>query len=411
MGYLSARTAREDTPHYGVCLYNSRIASGLFGQEGVLKKGIKVWQFTAYYLLFFLFSCVRDISNPFSQNKEKIRIAVLKGARDLKIGGAGITAAGVEFNKDNTALVVLEEDTLSINGKKIPDSSVIFSSENGILYLNSRPFRGEIEVIKDQRGILVVNELPLEFYITGLINNEVSSKWPIEAVKTQAVIARTYALYQKKKKGLATYHLESTVADQVYSGSITEDDSSIYAVKETVGEVLTYNGELALTVYHSNGGGATEDSKNIWGKDYPYLREVKSPFDKDSPNFSWMLNINKESVETALKDAGYQITDVKDIIPLSRTDSGRITRLKLLHGNGELEISGEDLRKAIGYDKLKSTMFTAEIADGLFVFNGKGYGHGVGLSQWGAKGMAQEGYHYTEILKHFYPGTSIERIY
>ncbi|MEK7688939.1 MAG: SpoIID/LytB domain-containing protein, partial [Deltaproteobacteria bacterium] len=134
-------------------------------------------------------------------------------------------------------------------------------------------------------------------------------------------------------------------------------------------------------------------------------------FDKDSPNFSWMLNINRESVETALKDAGYQITDVKDIIPLSRTDSGRITRLKLLHGNGELEISGEDLRKAIGYDKLKSAMFTAEMTDGLFVFNGKGSGHGVGLSQWGAKGMAQEGHSYTEILKHFYPGTNLERIY
>ncbi|MEK7828606.1 MAG: SpoIID/LytB domain-containing protein, partial [Deltaproteobacteria bacterium] len=217
-----------------------------------MKKGINVRWFTAYCLLLFLFSCARDTSIPFSQSKEKIRIAVLKGARDLKIGGVGITAAGIEFNKENTALVVLEEeDILTINGKKIPDSSVIFSSENGILYLNGRPFRGKIEVIKNQRGLLVVNELPLEFYITGLINNEISSKWPIEAVKTQAVIARTYALYQKKKKGAVTYHMESTVADQVYSGSIAEDDSSIYAVKETVGEVLTYNGELALTVYHS----------------------------------------------------------------------------------------------------------------------------------------------------------------
>ncbi|HKZ46959.1 MAG TPA: SpoIID/LytB domain-containing protein [Thermodesulfobacteriota bacterium] len=377
-----------------------------------MKKGLTVRWFTACCLLLFLFSCARDTSTPFSQGKEKIRIAVLKGARDLKIGGVGITAAGTEFNKENTALVVLEEeDILTINGKKIPDSSVIFSSENGILYLNGRPFRGKIEVIKDQRGFLVVNELPLEFYIAGLINHEISSKWPIEAVKTQAVIARTYALYQKKKKGAATYHMESTVIDQVYSGSIAEDDRSIHAVKETIGEVLTYNGELALTVYHSNGGGATEDSKNVWGKDYPYLRQVKSPFDKDSPNFSWMLNISMGSVETALKGAGYQAADVKDIIPLSRTNSGRITRLRILHGKGELEVSGEDLRKAIGYDKLKSAMFTAEMADGLFVFNGKGSGHGVGLSQWGAKGMAQEGYSYTEILKHFYPGTSLERIY
>lgn len=376
---------------------------------------------TAAFLLFsvfcllnsvFLSSCAKDISASFSQSGEKIRVAVLKGARGLKIGGVGIAAAGIEFNKENTALVVLEEEgILTINGKKIPGSSVIFSSENGVLYLNGRPFRGKIEVIKDQRGLLVVNELSLEFYIAGLINHEISSKWPIEAVKAQAVIARTYALYQKKKKGAAAYHMEATVSDQVYSGSIAEDDRSFHAVKETVGEVLTYNGELALTVYHSNSGGATEDSKNVWGKDYPYLRQVKNQFDKDSPNFSWTLNISPESVETALKGAGYSAADVKDIIPLYKTNSGRVTRLRILHGKGELEISGEDLRKAIGYDKLKSTMFTTEMTGGLFVFNGKGSGHGMGLSQWGAKGMAENGYSYIDILKHFYPGTSLERIY
>jgi len=247
--------------------------------------------------------------------------------------------------------------------------------------------------------------------VAGLINQEISSKWPIEVVKAQAVIARTYAMYRKQKRVTGDYHVEATVADQVYAGSMTEDERSLYAVKETIGKVLTYNGELALTVYHSNSGGMTEDAKNIWGKDYPYLRQVKSSFDKDSSHFSWILNMSPQSIETALKDAGYSIFDIQNIIPVYTTNSGRIIKIMMHYAGGKLEMSGEDLRKAVGYDKLKSTMFTVEIVNSSFVFNGKGYGHGVGLSQWGAKGMAEKGYTYTEILEHFYPGTRIERIY
>ena len=310
------------------------------------------------------------------------------------------------------AIVTLEESgALTVNGNEITGSKIAFSSDNGVLSVNGRTYRGKIEVIKEQKGLLVVNELPLELYVAGLINQEISSKWPIEVVKAQAVIARTYAMYQKKKRAAGDYHMEATVADQVYSGNITEDERSLYAVKETIGKVLTYNGELALTVYHSNSGGMTEDAKNIWGKDYPYLKQVKSSFDKDSSHFSWILNMSPQSVEAALKDAGYSISDIQNIIPIYTTNSGRVIKVMMHYAGGKLEISGEDLRKAIGYDKLKSTMFTLEMINGSFVFNGKGYGHGVGLSQWGAKGMAEKGYKYTEILEHFYPGTRIEQIY
>ncbi len=372
---------------------------------------------TVYCSLFFLSSCARDTSTAFAQRGEKIRIAILKGTKDLKIQEAdSAEAAGYALSlkpdeKPALSIALEESGVLTVNNSKIASPSITFSSENGVLYLNSRPFRGKIEVLKDQNGLLVVNELPLEFYVAGLINHEISSKWPIAAVKAQAVIARTYALYQKKKRMASAYHMESTVADQVYSGSVAEDDRSFYAVKETIGEVLTYNGEIALTAYHSNSGGVTEDSKNIWGKDYPYLRQVKSLFDKDAPNFLWTLNTSPQSVEAALNAAGYSVTAVQEIMPLYRTNSGRVTKVRVSHAKGDMEISGEDLRKVLGYDKLKSAMFTVEMINGSFAFNGKGSGHGVGLSQWGAKGMAEEGYGYAGILKHFYPGTRIERIY
>ncbi|MBI3753743.1 MAG: SpoIID/LytB domain-containing protein [Deltaproteobacteria bacterium] len=366
------------------------------------RAGFHCLLFTVYCSLLFLSSCAggKPISTSL-YNGEKIRIAVLKGVKESKIGG-GAHLSLVKLGKSGG---------ITVNDSIIAESSVTFLPDNGVIYLNGRPFRGKIDVIKDGNGLLVVNELPLEFYVAGLINHEISSKWPIEAVKAQAVIARTYALYQKKKRGKGLYHMEATVTDQVYAGSTAEDDRSLYAVKETVGEVVTYDGEPALTVYHSNGGGMTEDPQNVWGKDYPYLKQVESPFDKDAPNFFWTLNISPQAVEAALKNVGYQVSGVQDITPLYTTNSGRVAKIRVRHGSGELEMSGEELRKTIGYDKLKSTMFTVEMVDGLFVFSGKGSGHGVGLSQWGAKGMAEKGYSYAEILKHFYPGTRIERIY
>ena len=373
-------------------------------------------------LAILLSSCVREgFTSHGLYSEENIKIAILKNMMDLTIEGA--TAAendgrslsfqpSQESASFTPAIVTLEESgALTVNGSEITGSKIAFSSDNGVLSVNGRTYRGKIEVIKEQKGLLVVNELPLELYVAGLINQEISSKWPIEVVKAQAVIARTYAMYQKKKRAAGDYHMEATVADQVYSGNITEDERSLYAVKETIGKVLTYNGELALTVYHSNSGGMTEDAKNIWGKDYPYLKQVKSSFDKDSSHFSWILNMSPQSVEAALKDAGYSISDIQNIIPIYTTNSDRVIKVMMHYAGGKLEISGEDLRKAIGYDKLKSTMFTLEMINGSFVFNGKGYGHGVGLSQWGAKGMAEKGYKYTEILEHFYPGTRIEQIY
>ena len=384
--------------------------------NAILSKGF----FWVAMVVLFLFGCVKDTSTAFSNSSEKIKVAILKNMTNLTIEGATVAEADgyrlplqpdKEASRSAFSLALEGSGALTVNGSKITGSRIAFFSDNGVLSVNSRTYRGKIEVIREQKGLLVVNELPLEFYVAGLINQEISSKWPIEVVKTQAVIARTYALYQKKKRAAGDYHVEATVVDQVYSGNMTEDERSLYAVKETIGEVLTYKGELALAVYHSNSGGMTEDAKNIWGKDYPYLRQVKSSFDKDSSHFSWILNMSPQSVEAALKDAGYPIADIQNIIPIYTTNSGRVIKVMMHYAGGKLEMSGEDLRKAVGYDKLKSTMFTVEIVNSSFVFNGKGYGHGVGLSQWGAKGMAEKGYTYTEILEHFYPGTRIERIY
>ncbi|MBI5892658.1 MAG: SpoIID/LytB domain-containing protein [Deltaproteobacteria bacterium] len=370
---------------------------------------INILKHILFLFTIILASCAKTIpSNALSP--ENIKVLIFKDLKEVTIDGIDDITSAEKLTAKNTSILVTTND-LKINSQPIR-----FSSQNGILYVNNRPFRGEIEITRNEKGLLVINNLDIEIYLVGLINHEISSKWNVEAVKAQAVIARTYALHQKKKNAGNLYHLEGTVIGQVYSGSITEDEAALEAVKQTMGEVLTYNSELALAVYHSNAGGYTEASKNVWAKDYPYLRTVESPYDILSPNFEWGMSIAPIDLFNALNNTGYKTGEIEQIIPLEKTSTGRITKIRIIHKNGKLEITGEDLRKVLGYDKLKSTRFEIKpvLEDGavkLFVFSGKGSGHGVGLSQWGAKGMAENGYTYKEILKHYYKGIEITKIY
>jgi stage II sporulation protein D len=177
--------------------------------------------------------------------------------------------------------------------------------------------------------------------LVGLINAEISSKWDIEAVKAQAVIARTYALYQKNNSPESYYDLESTVLDQVYKGTGKEDSSSRYAVETTRGEVLVYNGNIIKSFYHSNCGGRTEEPIFVWNEDLPYLKSVKDNYCKTSaPNTFWDYQISKIALEEKLSIFGYNIKNIKKIDIIKRSPSGRIL---------ELEIRGSNIYDDISY--------------------------------------------------------------
>ncbi|MBI5683311.1 MAG: SpoIID/LytB domain-containing protein [Deltaproteobacteria bacterium] len=364
-------------------------------------------------------SCTKTIPSR-AISSENIKIMVLKDLKAVIVENVGDIETPSEKVDvpDNGIMKITTEETgrVMLNGIYVNALPIRISSRNKILYLNNRPFRGKLEVTHGEKGLMVINDVDIEMYLVGLINHEISSKWHIEAVKAQAVIARTYALYQKTKKTNAPYHLEGTVLGQVYSGRITEDESAFEAVMETTGMVLKYNGDLALAVYHSNAGGWTEASQNVWAREYPYLKTVESPYDELAPNFEWNLSNTPNDISTALNNAGYKVGEVEALLPVEKTPTSRIKKIRIIHKNGKLEIAGEDLRRVLGYDKLKSTRFEIKpvAEDGkvrLFDFSGKGSGHGVGLSQWGAKGMAEKGYTYKDILRHYYKGVEIEKIY
>ncbi len=337
---------------------------------------------------------------------EKLRVLVVNGRKTIRVNGAEGTGSGVNITRVS--------DTQAKVKRKVVDLPIRLTPVKEFIYLNGRPYRGVVDIYAGEVGLMAVNELYIEPYIVGLINHEISSKWPEAAVKAQAIIARTYALHEKERtggKGLdERYDLDGSVLGQVYKGVNAEDNLALRAVKETRGTVLTYRGKIALTVYHSNAGGMTESSGNVWTTGYPYLRSVKSPYDKGAPGYSWQYPITPEKLASRLKRAGFKVGRPESVTVTERTRSNRVHKLDIEGSDEIVTLSGKEFREAIGYDHIKSTNFEVSRNGNLFFFTGKGLGHGVGMSQWGAKGMAANGYTYKEILRHYYPGTRLSRV-
>lgn len=341
---------------------------------------------------------------------ESIRVAIVKNAAAVTVDGDGVIAT-----RENGSAVVLSTPLTVRSGKdsvvidSVPYGRLTFAAASAIR-INGKPYRGKAEIIPIDKGILVVNELPLEEYLVGLINCEISSAWPIEAVKSQAIIARTYALNRKEARSGSLYHLESSVIDQVYDGCEIEDSRARRGVFETAGEVLMHNGSIIQAFYHSNCGGKTEAAENVWGSRLSYMRGVDCQYCLSNPSTAWDQRLSLIDIEEKLKSAGYKVSDVSDIRPGVRNNRGRLKNILIVSARGELSLTGDQFRKAIGYGIIKSTNFSLKVSNGEAQFTGLGNGHGVGLCQWGAKQRALDGFGYAEILSYYYPGTELKKL-
>ncbi|MDH4227633.1 MAG: SpoIID/LytB domain-containing protein [Deltaproteobacteria bacterium] len=367
-----------------------------------IKRVLPFAVFTVAFVVFY--GCAAGSRVAMSHGGEPVRVLVLDSL-------VSVTVDDSQLGKSVT-VELFSGGEATIAGKKTA-LPVRFKPVKYILKVEGRPYRGIIEVREGTNGkLIVINEVPVEAYVVGIINNEISSKWNIEAIKAQAVVSRTYVLYQKEKRKGAAYDVASTVMDQVYSGAGKEDSASSKAVKLTEGQVLLYDGRPALTLFHSSAGGRTENSGDVWGDSHDYLRSVKSKYDEDAPNYEWELKVSKTEIAAALNKIGVSVEGVSDIEVEEETRSDRAKVLAVTDDRGRTYyVSGEDLRKALGYSKLKSTLFEVDIDGDAVVFEGRGSGHGVGMSQWGAKGMADAGYSYKKILDHYYPGTRLKKVY
>lgn len=361
---------------------------------------------SAIVVVFWVAGIRSDAATP----HETIRIAIVKNGAGVTVDGDGILATRENGNGVALATPVSikpGKDGLLVNG--VSYRRLIFSAPSAV-YVNAKPYRGVAEITLADKGLLVVNELPLEDYLVGLINCEISSAWPIEAIKAQAVIARSYALNRKDARKNAPYHLESSVIDQVYDGCLIEDSRARRGVSETAGEVLTYNNAIIQAFYHSNCGGKTESSENVWGASLPYLKGVDCQYCLTSGYVPWEQKLALREIEEKLKAAGLKVAGVYDIRAGVRNSRGRLGNIIIVSSRGELSVSGDQFRKTVGYGVIKSTNFTVKAANGEVSFSGLGNGHGVGLCQWGSKQRSLDGFGYAEILSYYYPGTELKML-
>lgn len=461
----------------------------------------------------------------------QIRIGIADGVASGKIYGSGIelkTAKGNTLTAANGAALSMAKGNLVVGGKQL-SLPVTITAKSGLGW-NGVRYRGVLRIIKAGGGFTVINVLNVEDYLRGVVPKEVSPSWNAEALKAQAVLARTYAAANMGSYSSSGYDLTNTTSSQVYGGASAESAATDKAVAETRGEILTYGGRPASIYYHADSGGATADIADVWGGDQPYLKPVAEIGKSESRYASWQMSVTPQQIAAVLKKMGHSVGTVSSMTVVKRDAAGRTVTLRFKGSRGSVDVRSSAFRTAFGPDKLRSTNFVLsekgerppafaelvtdsvaapaaqaapaapktvsaqslaarvdpliemtkqdvfskdEIYDMLFhpekrehylgigydrlrmnggsiavpeapkpatpppapaqkssfasgavravsmpqdkevrgtiVITGKGWGHGVGLSQWGAKLLADRGAKYTEILMRYFSGTTISK--
>jgi len=451
------------------------------------------------FLGICIFSLLISNNDILSAEKQPIlRVGIFLNQTEINIGGDGAfkiynlksnNLVSEEVNK--IIKILLHDKGIEILGKGVysgPITIVPVGNTKIIIVFNGQKYhyRGNIEIDfdKEHKKLNVINIIGIEEYLYGVLKKEISPRWPAEALKTQAIAARTFAIFNMNKYIDEGYNICASTNSQAYGGVNHEDPLTNKAVDETRGVIMTYKGKPINAVYHSDSGGYTEDSENVWGSFLPYLRSVKSKFEEKvfPPYHTWTCSIDEKDLTKKLQKQGYTINSVVSIEPVNKSETGRISELAFITNNNEvINMKANNFRSLIGVDLIRSTLFsikvigeeiniakdtedkkeiedkeeqrqsTKEILEQkkdwtikellelmmkrkeerekekvekipkveivksntpfTFIFSGSGNGHGVGMSQWGAYGMAIQGFSYQDILKYYYQGINIIKKY
>lgn len=347
-----------------------------------------------------------------------IRVAILKEMPGVTIQGEELRIKLPEAKPLSTYIAspvnieAIENGFKVGNGFYLAPSIQINSVENSLM-IDGKRFEGTIEIQRQSNNkLLILNELPLEEYLGGVVPGEIPPSWPKEAIKAQIVAARTYALYRQNSKGpKKNYDLESDTSDQVYLGAPPKihDKYLENIIAETKGEVLWFLG-LYPAYFHSACGGQTETTQKVWGFKEP-SQSVIDPFCKKAPHFHWELTLSQNDLLDKLSEQGLEGNMVKTISLERFENSPRNALVTIETDKMNLYVKPNDLRKILGFNKLMSAWFTVETTPRKVTFKGTGYGHGVGLCQWGAKAMAEAGADYKKILEFYYPKAVLRKLY
>jgi stage II sporulation protein D len=342
---------------------------------------------------------------------DTIRVAIAENARSAELRGLNIEVSDLDCAcargtwRTDSVRAVPHGQSVEINGRS---ASAFRLTSDSPIRMNGREYPASLEIVRYGDGLAIVNELRLEEYVVGVLRAETSERWPIETLRAQAIVARTYAAFMRGSSGARPYHVVATTTHQVYAGHVPASSPIWDAVRDTTGQVLLWDGELFPAFYHSASGGYTEDPRTVFAaRNMPALKAIRDEFSGAAPHFYWTLDLKLADLSDVLRRNGHDVGTVTAIEVTERTPSLRVASLAVHGSRGSARLRGNDFRKMVGYETVKSTLFAVAVDGSVARFSGRGYGHGVGMSQWGAKGMAEQGYKAEKILEYYYPGTTL----
>ena len=345
----------------------------------------------------------------------ELRVAVAEGSGAISVGSS---TTGIIRDGNGQALyqlpglqgVTLEAVgsgvDLTNRGGTLAESSAFWlePSADGFVWIGDRWYRGRVLVTMAGGQLTAINYVDLEDYLYSVVGSEMPTSWPQAALQSQAVAARSFALYRRSRSSNPLYDLDATTNSQVYKGIAQEAPSTIAAVDTTANQVVTYGGQVIEAIFHSSSGGHTENASEVWSSDVPYLRGVQD-YDQAAPVYSWQATFDLDDFSSRIGDIG----TLRSIGTPVLTTRGRVATISFTGDDGSKTLRGRDVRSALG---LRSTRFTLDLdptAEQITV-NGFGFGHGVGLSQWGARSLAEQGWSFEQILQHYYQSTAIAQL-
>lgn len=304
-----------------------------------------------------------------------------------------------------TASVAPESFVLPLDMQANSGYTLFSRIHDGLFGLNGKAYRGALWLRTNSAGTFsTINFLNIEDYLLSVVPSEMPSNWPLEALKAQAVAARSYALANAGKHGSQGYDVKANTEDQMYTGVLAETTSGNQAVAQTAGIVIKNQGKIVPAYYHSTSGGSTESADYVWGKSCPFLQEVID-YDDASPKFTWTKKMPTVELEQSLRNRRNDIGSLQNIEIPARSPSNHNLKVLVTGTAGSVTLPGDEARSVFN---LPSSNFNVMVDSQFCIFSGRGFGHRMGLSQWGAKALAEHGYNAAQILSYYYKDVSLD---
>ena len=367
-------------------------------------------------LLLAIFLVLLPLNIFAKEDYDKIDIKVgksLSAGESLKVKSKSnlkvVTSDEQVINNTNNKEINIKFDgeNINLNGKNFnlnnfPQNGAFLISSDSPIYVDKikRNYGGAISFRVNNKKLDIVNRVDMDEYLKGVLPKEMSPSFPMESLKAQALCSRSFAINNYNKFIKNGYNLDDTTRSQVYYGKDVEEKTTNKAVEETIGQVIKYDGKVAETIFCASSGGYTVASSEAWGgNSVPYLISKEDPY-----------SVHPWKYE--LKNSDLKKLNLSDVfsVSLDYNNSNRVNNLTFSTSKGDVKIKATDFRQKIGNTIIKSTLFDVNVIGNKVFVSGKGYGHGVGMSQYGAVEMAKKGSNYKDIIEFYFPGTNIEKI-